>query len=134
MKTIIRLTALIIMLAVPGCLALDTSDSDNPVTGIYYLVKVDGSGVPTDVSHDGTMLHVRSGVFIISDDGSCFSRTHFIPPGGEEIIREVHASFIADESRLVMKWEGAGVTEGTVAGKTFTMDNHGVIFEYVRRP
>jgi len=29
-----------------------------------------------------------------------------------------------------MQWQGAGVTNGTVEGDTFTMDNEGQIFLY----
>ena len=47
-----------------------------------------------------------------------------------ETKREVYAKYKLEDSRLVMKWEGAGTTEGTVEGNTFVMDNHGMIFEY----
>ena len=29
-----------------------------------------------------------------------------------------------------MKWQGAGMTIGTVEGDTFTMDNEGMVFVY----
>ena len=29
-----------------------------------------------------------------------------------------------------MKWQGAGLTTGTVEGNTFTMDNEGMLFVY----
>ena len=102
------------------------------ITGIYYLVSVDGAAIPADVSHDGVALEVRSGVFMISADGTCFSRTRFVPPGAAETVREVRAQYRLDGARLIMQWENAGMTEGTVEGDTFTMDNHGMIFEYAR--
>jgi hypothetical protein len=46
--------------------------------------------------------------------------------------REVYAKYRVQNSRLIMQWEGAGITEGTVEGDTFVMDNHGMIFEYAR--
>ena len=101
------------------------------VTGIYYLTRVDGSPVPAQVLHDGTPMRVNSGLFMISEGGRCMSRTTFVPPGSDrEESREVHASYRIENGRLIMQWEGAGMTEGTVEGKTFTMDNHGMIFEY----
>ena len=106
-------------------------DGDD-INDIYYLSKVDGSPVPGTVSHDGVAMEVHSGVFMISADGTCFSRTRFVSPGGEEVTREVRARYVLKDSRLVMTWEGAGVTEGTVDGDSFVMDNHGMIFEYVR--
>ncbi len=106
--------------------------NDNDITGIYYLAKVDGSAVPTTVSHDGVELQTLSGTFVISEDGTCFSRTRFVPPDGTEITREVYAKYQVQDSRLIMQWEGAGVTEGTIEGDTFVMDNHGMIFQYKR--
>ena len=113
--------------------AVRPHDSDH-VTGIYYLLKVDGNPVPGTVSHDGAALELHSGTFIISEDGTCFSRTRFISPAGEEVIREVRAHYVVEGSRLIMKWEGAGTTEGTVENDIFIMDNHGMIFEYTRNP
>lgn len=121
--------AMITALILVACQSVDGND----VTGIYYLVEVDGSAVPAEVSHDGTALQVRSGVFIIGEDGSCFSRTRFVTPDGNEMTREVRAKYRVKDSRLIMRWEGAGTTEGTVEGDTFVMDNHGMIFEYNRR-
>jgi hypothetical protein len=54
----------------------------------------------------------------------------FIPPSGDEVIREVPATYTSDGSELTMQWQGAGVTVGTVRGDTFTMDNEGMIFIY----
>lgn len=115
-----------------ACQGVVQSVNRNDITGIYYLVKVDGSAIPATVSHDGVPLHISSGTFFISADGTCFSRTHFVPPGGVETTREVNATYKRDGSRLTMKWHNAGITEGTVEGDTFVMDNHGMIFEYAR--
>ena len=90
--------------------------------------------MPGTVSHDGVALEVRSGTFIISADGTCFSSMRFTVPGGEDVTREVHAQYVARDFRLIMTWEGAGITEGTVEGDIFVMDNHGMIFEYTRNP
>ena len=108
-------------------------DSNN-ISGIYYLLKVDGAAIPGTVTHDGETLEIRSGTFIISDDGTCFSSTRFTKPGGDEVTREVRAKYLVRDSKLIMTWEKAGVTEGTVEGNSFTMDNHGMIFEYTRNP
>ena len=107
---------------------------DNDITGIYYLLKVDGTALPGTVLHDGVAQEVRSGTFIISADGTCLSTTRFAAPGGKEVTREVHAKYLVRDSRLILTWEGAGITEGTVEGDIFIMDNHGMIFEYTRNP
>jgi len=125
-------TVVIAVLFLVACQGVVASIDDNDITGIYYLVKIDGAAVPTTVSHDGEALQVRSGTFIISDNGTCFSRTHFTPPGGDEMTREAHAKYRVKDSRLIMRWKGAGMTGGTIAGDTFVMDNHGMIFEYTR--
>lgn len=123
---------MVVALCLAGCQGGMESNKRDEVTGIYYLVKVDGSPVPATVSHDGTMMDVRSGTFIISEDGTCFSRTRFAPSGGEEMTREVYAEYSIEDSVLIMQWKDAGTTEGTVTGDTFVMDNHGIIFEYAK--
>jgi hypothetical protein len=105
------------------------SDADG-FTGVYTLVSVNGNAVPASVSHQGVMLQVRSGEFAINADGTCKSKTVFVPPGGNEVTREVNATYTKDGMTLTMKWEGAGITVGTVEGDEFTMDNEGMIFVY----
>lgn len=123
-------TVFLCALLVAGCQSDVTKIDDSDITGIYYLVKVDGAEIPAKIFHDGVPMHILSGTFIISTDGTCFSRMRFVAPQGEETIREVNAKFRVDEEKIIMQWENAGVTEGTVTGDTFTMDNHGTIFEY----
>jgi len=98
--------------------------------GVYSLVSVNGNKVPASVSHDGTALQVRSGTFTINADGTCSTKTVFVPPSGTEAAREVNATYTKDGSKLTMQWKGAGTTTGTIEGSTFTMDNEGMVFVY----
>ena len=138
MGAIVRMQVLLLPL-IAAALALVSCEQnlqrpdESNVAGIYYLVMVDGTAIPVTVSHDGTPLKVLSGTFIISKDGTCFSRTRFVAPDGNETTREVDADYRVQGSQLIMQWEGAGTTEGTVQGDVFVMDNHGMIFEYSRR-
>ena len=117
-------------LALPAC-GHRTSLSKAPEpAGVYSLVSVNGKPVPATVSHDGANLEVRSGTFTIGDDGTCLSKILFVPPTGAEVLREVKATYTQAGSELTMRWERAGVTKGTVAGDTFTMNNEGMIFAY----
>jgi hypothetical protein len=99
-------------------------------TGVYALVSVNGNAVPASVSHDGTALQVRSGSFTIKADGTCSTKTVFVPPSGTEATREVSATYTKEGSKLTMKWQGAGMTIGTIEGDKFTMDNEGMVFVY----
>ena len=99
-------------------------------TGDYVLVSVNGNKVPASVSHDGNALQVRSGSFTIKADGTCSTKTVFVPPTGTEATREVSATYTKEGSKLTMQWQGAGTTTGTVEGNTFTMDNEGMVFVY----
>jgi hypothetical protein len=101
--------------------------------GEYELVSVDGKEVPATVSHSGTDIQVLSGAFTIDADGQCTSRTVFVPPNGQEIEREVDATYTMEGSVLTMKWEGAGFTVGQVEGDTFTMNNEGMEFVYRKK-
>lgn len=98
--------------------------------GVYTLTSVNGNKVPTTVSHEGTVLQVRSGTFTIQADGTCMTKTVFIPPSGSEVTREVNARYTKAGSKLTMQWKGAGTTTGTIEGSTFTMDNEGMLFVY----
>ena len=99
-------------------------------TGVYTLVSVNGNKVPASVSHDGTTLQVRSGSFTIKAEGTCGTKTVFVPPSGQEATREVSATYTKEGSKLTMQWRGAGMTTGTIEGNTFTMDNEGMVFVY----
>ena len=99
-------------------------------TGVYALVSVNGSTIPASISHDGIALQVRSGSFTIKADGTCGTKTVFVPPAGQEVAREVSATYTKEGGKLTMKWQGAGLTTGTVEGNTFTMDNEGMLFVY----
>jgi hypothetical protein len=99
-------------------------------SGVYALVSVNGNKVPASVSHDGTSLQVRSGTFTIKADGTCSTKTVFVPPSGSEATREVSATYTKEGSKLTMQWQGAGTTTGTIEGSAFTMDNEGMVFVY----
>lgn len=117
-------------LVITGCKnpksALNNADS----AGVFALVSVDGKQVPANVSHEGATLQVRSGTFTINADGTCSTKTVFVPPSGAEVTRDVGATYTKEGSRLNMKWKGAGKTVGTIEGNTFTMNNEGMIFVY----
>jgi hypothetical protein len=99
-------------------------------TGVYALVSVNGNKVPASISHDGTALQVRSGTFTIEADGTCSTKTIFVPPSGAETAREVSASYTKEGSKLTMQWKGAGKTTGSIESNTFTMNNEGMVFVY----
>ena len=104
--------------------------NDAESAGVYALVSVDGKQVPANVSHGGTPVQVRSGTFTINTDGTCGTKTIFVPSSGNEVVREVSAAYTRDGSTMNMKWRGAGKTVGTIEGNTFTMNNEGMTFVY----
>ena len=101
----------------------------NPA-GTYALVSVNGNKVPCALQHDGQALTIKSGAFIIKADGTCSSAMAFSLPNGNDASREVKATYTREGSKLSMKWEGAGMTVGTVEGDTFTMNNEGMVLGY----
>jgi hypothetical protein len=42
----------------------------------------------------------------------------------------VAASYVRDGAELRMQWKGAGRTEGSLEGGTFTMNNEGMVLVY----
>lgn len=101
----------------------------NPV-GTYALVSVDGKKVPCAVTHEGNSLTVKSGTFIINADGTCATTTVFTVGDRPDISKEVKATYTRSGAKLTMKWQGAGMTLGTVEGDTFSMNNEGMMFSY----
>jgi len=126
-RVIARCLAAIVLAAI-GC------ESSVDPTGSYDLVTVDGQTLPAIIDHDGVEIEVVSGWFEIRADGTCTCATSFEPPGhGEPIERVVDATYTLTDDTLMMQWQGAGQTVGTVAGERFTMMNEGIAFAYRRR-
>ena len=113
-----------------ACTGPKATGSGADITGVYTLVSVNGKPVPADLAHEGVALQVRAGTFTIRADGTCGTKTTFVPPGGTELVREVSATYTQSGARLAMQWQGAGKTVGTVEGQTFTMNNEGMLFVY----
>jgi hypothetical protein len=114
-----------------GCKPSAPVSQEVKVAGSYALVSVDGKQIPCVVKHegqDGPM--VKSGTFVINADGTCSSKIAFVAPGGGGASREVKATYTREGAKLTMKWEGAGMTTGTVEGNSFTMENEGILFVY----
>jgi hypothetical protein len=110
----------------------ESADTNNP-HGNYTLVTVDRNKVPCTVNHEGATLAVKSGAFIFNADGTCSSKMVFTPPSGVDAVREVKATYARQGAGgFTMQWEGAGMTDGTLAGDTFTMNNEGMIFVYTK--
>ena len=117
------------MLVWAGCKPEAKVAGDMNPTGTYTLVSVDMKQLPCTLAHEGSPT-VKSGVFIINADGTCSSKVTFSVRSGRDSSREVKATYTRQGATLTMKWEGAGMTTGTVEGDTFTMNNEGMIFAY----
>lgn len=98
--------------------------------GVFVLQTVDGLDLPAKVVHGKDQVEVRSGSMTFNEDGTCVSRTVFVPPSGVEANREVVADYTRHGSKVRMTWSGAGKTVGTIEGKAFTMNNEGMVFAY----
>ena len=113
----------------PSPTAVDASKLPD-IAGSYTLLSINGTPLPFTVTHEGPGIQVTSGTFTIRADGTCASMAAFLMPSGQAQSREVSATYTRDGSRLTMQWQGAGVTNGTIEGDTFTMDNEGQLFLY----
>lgn len=116
-----------LLLVATGCTTKTESVAVDP-TGTYALVSVDGKALPCSVQHNGSVT-IKSGEFNINGDGTCSSKI-ILTTNGKEVTQEVKANYTRDGSTLLMKWERAGTTKGSVQGNTFTMNNEGMVFAY----
>jgi hypothetical protein len=126
----LSLLPLFLTLVWGGCKPEAKVAADINPTGVYNLVSVNGEKLPCALSHEGETPTIKSGSFTISADGTCSSKISFSLPSGGDSSREVKATYTREGSKLTMKWEGAGMTTGTVEGDAFTMDNEGMVFAY----
>lgn len=124
------LVALVMVVGFAGCKKPAEVAADVNPAATYALVSVDGNTVPCTVQHEGHTLTIKSGSFVIGANGACSSKMVFTPPSGSEATREVKATYTREGAKLTMKWEGAGMTIGTVEGDTFSMNNEGMILAY----
>jgi len=125
---IILLTA-VALIAFTGCKSSKNAATVDP-TGKYHLVSVDGKPVPCGLTHEGTAMTIHSGEFTINADNTCSSLMIFSVGQRTNINREVKATYTCSGAELTMRWERAGITKGTVDGKTFTMNNEGMVLAY----
>jgi hypothetical protein len=130
---------LVLVLAATGCQpqgkGADAGQTEKATTasaevspvGTYNLVSVDGKKVPCTLEHGGHNMTINSGSFSINADGTCGSKMTL---AGREAAIERKATYTRKDSKLTMKWQGAGTTLGTVEGDTFTMNNEGMVLAY----
>ncbi len=122
---------LVVLLACVGCKHEPSTPVQNIPSGVYSLVSIDGKPVPCVLTHDGTTMTIKSGDHTFSGADTCQSKTVFAVAGhDQDVNREVKATYTQEGATLTMRWEGAGMTKGTLAGDTFTMNNEGMIFVY----
>ena len=124
------LLSVLMVMVCAGCKQGGNVAADPHPAGTYTLVSVDSNKVPCDVEHEGHKLAIKSGAFILNADGTCSSRMVFTPPSHGDVTNVVKASYTREGQKLTMKWEGAGMTIGTVEGDTFTMNNEGMVLTY----
>lgn len=125
-------------LAMAGCTTMGApppGGPSDPAVGHYVTVSANGTPVPGSiVNNQGVELEFLEGSMVIRSDGTCTSRSVFVVPSGEEMVREVDAIWTRDGDTVIMRWKGAGTTTVTVEGDTLTMDNAGMILVYRRAP
>ncbi|RME90993.1 MAG: hypothetical protein D6766_12495, partial [Verrucomicrobia bacterium] len=98
--------------------------------GEYRLVSVNGQELPATIAHQDARLEVRSGTLNLQPDGTCRVTTVFVPPNGAEIVREVQGEYTLQGHTFTIRWQNAGTTSATIKGRTFTLDNEGLLFTY----
>jgi hypothetical protein len=106
-----------------------TGDTINPA-GIYTLISVDGKTVPCVINHEGNAMHIESGAFTITTNGQCLSLMVVSVSDRKNIPINTRATYTQEGAKLTMHWQNAGMTQGTLAGPTFTMTNEGMAYVY----
>ena len=121
------------LLAIGLCLpagraATDTTQASDH-QGTYALTTINGEKLPCTPPHQGGVPQVLSGAITLNADGTFTSAMSYNLPTGPAS-RQFSGTYTRDGSRFSLQWKGAGTTTATLEGKTFTMDNEGILFAY----
>lgn len=68
------------------------SADTNSIPGVYNLETFNGEKLSAAVTHEGSAATIRSGTFTINADGTCSSKTNFLPPSAKETTVVVQAT------------------------------------------
>ena len=121
------------LLAVGLCLPAGRAVADTTQTsdhqGTYALVTINGEKLPCTPPHQGGAPQVLSGAITLKADGTFTSAMSYNLPTGPAS-GQFSGTYTRDGSRFSLQWKGAGTTTATFDGKTFTMDNEGILFAY----
>jgi hypothetical protein len=101
-------------------------------TGTYTLVTINGNKIPYTPTHEAGAPEVQSGTITLNADGTFTSAMSYGLPDGKVASRDFSGTYTRDGSRFSLQWKGAGVNTATLEGNTFTMNNEGVLFAYVK--
>ena len=111
-----------------GRAAVDTAQTSDH-QGTYSLVTVNLDKLPCTPPHKGGAPQGLSGAITLNADGAFTSAMSYNLPKGP-FSKQFSGTYTRDGSRFSLQWKGAGTTTATLEGKTFTMDNEGILFAY----
>jgi hypothetical protein len=125
------LMLLFIGLFLPACRQGTTVVSTNPEpAGTYALVSINGNKLPYTPPHEGGAPEVQSSAMTLKADGTFTSTVTYGMPGGKSSSHDFSGTFTCEDTRLTLRWNGAGLTILKLEGNSFTMDNEGILFTY----
>lgn len=106
-----------------------TDDAGNYI-GTYELVTIDGNPLPFSPAHEGGAPEVLASTLTLAADGTFQMSMTYATTAGNSASRDFTGTYTIDQTTLRFVWEGAGVTPGTLDGKTLTIVNEGIPFTY----
>ncbi len=123
---------ILLILVIPLTLAACRQETLDP-TGTYNMVSIDGNELPYAPAHQGqTGPEIVSGSLALNADGTFTMTMDFQIPGGTRQSSNFEGTYTIEGSEFRLKWEGAGITTGTLEGNKFSFNNEGMIFTFQR--
>lgn len=116
------LPVLLLALSALACSDDDPTGAEVDPVGVYALLSIDGSSLPTPITSDGVTLEVASGQFSIVAGGGCAATINVRPVGGGPLEALANTcAWTASGSQLQVTWTDGGTDTATVQGDRLTL-------------
>lgn len=109
--------------------ALACGDDESPSgaeidpVGVYALLSIDGSTLPTPITSDGVTVEVVSGQLSIVGNGTCAATIDVRPVGGGDVETLANTcTWTRSASQLQVTWTNGGTDAATLQGDRLTLD------------
>ena len=128
-----KLLSAVLVLAAAGCATNSQTSQDNPTTGTYNLIAVDGQAVPQKIA---TGEEVMAGTLVLKQDGGfemkTSLRTQMSSTQPFSFQRQYTGTYTSTQIGVQLAWRGGTETSGAFFGRTLRIFHDGVEYLFIK--